>query len=332
MDAIALFERLEQRCIRAGDEERKSLYSALFEIPDAPYTTFIKLGYFRECERQKSPVQRFQDIPSKYKISGNKLQLFISHKWEASDHPDRSRRTLKKLLSLTKHLDDDVAIWLDYCSLPQKHSNGEDRTAELKDFFTFQLSLIPLVILNSQSMFILSDEGVQSGLCCVELLIAQALLHHLNKMIYTRKDQFDTPPLFMTEVDNTMLIETDLIRFDHKMSPKIYCTEIAMKRHKELTEWMNVQLNGGNPTPYSQLISQASPKLISQMMSEFDLTFAEEQDRKVVADMLFKIYDNLSSDPFNSFKWTGKQDFFSMWHYVKGCLGGCLVPNVAYRF
>lgn len=182
-------------------------------------------------------MQRFQDIPIEYKISGSTVQLFISHKWEASDHPDKSRETLSRLLSLTQDCDDDAGIWFDYCSLPQRDSSGEDdRSPKLKDSFRFQLSLIPLIMLSSQCMFLWSDEGVHSGWCCVELLVAQALLHHLNKMIHTRKDEFDTPPLFMTQVGNTMLIETDLIRFDHKMFPKMYCTEIAMKRHKELTD------------------------------------------------------------------------------------------------
>jgi hypothetical protein len=336
MDAIALFERLKKSYIKTDNEEEwKHLYSALLEIPDAPYTTFIKLGYFRERESCKNPVQRFQDIPSEYKISGSlsPVRLFISHKWETRDHPDVSRKTLERLLSLTQDCDDDAAIWLDYCSLPQRHSSGqEDRSPELKAFFKFQLSSIPLIILDSQSMFLWSDKAAHSGWCCIELLVAQALLQHLNKIIYTRKDEFNTPPLLMVQVDNTMLVETDLIRFDHKKFRKIYCSEIAAERHQELIEWMNVKLNDGSPTPYSQVINKVSPESILEMMSEFDLTFTNGSDRDVVANMLFKIYERLSADPFNSFKWNGKQDFFSMWHYVKGCLGSCIVPNVAYHF
>jgi len=146
MDAIALFVQLKRLYVETGDEkELARVYSALFEIPDAPYTTFIKLGYFRSCS---SHVQRFQDIPSEFKISRTPIKLFVSYKWEAKDHPDRSRRTLQTLLSLTHNCHDDAGIWWDYCSLPQRSSaTGEDdRSVELKDFFKFQLSLIPLVL------------------------------------------------------------------------------------------------------------------------------------------------------------------------------------------
>ena len=332
MDAIALFMQLKRFYVATGDDaEWARLYSALFEIPDAPYTTFIKLGYFRRCT---GPVQRFQDIPSEYKISKNPIKLFVSHKWEATDHPDRSRRTLERLLSLTQNCNDDAAVWLDYCSLPQRRaaSGEDDRSAELKDFFRFQLSLIPLVILDSQSMFLWSAEGAHSGWCCVEFLIAQALVQHLNRMIYARKDDFREPPLFVTQVSNRTLVETDLVRFDHRKFQKMYCSDAVMQRHQELVRWMNAELNGGRPTPYTQVIRQVTPALISRMVSEHGLTFTNGPDSDMVSRMLFTIYRRLSFEPFNRFKWTGQVDFFSQWHYVKGCLGSCVVPNVAYCF
>jgi hypothetical protein len=332
MEAITLFKNLRDLNLKDGNEkEWGKVYSMLLEIPDAPYTTFIKLGYFRKC---KEAVQRFQDIPSEYKTFSNPIKLFISHKWEEKNHPDKSKKTLEKLLRLTRNCSDDAAVWWDYCSLPQKNSdNGEDdRSTELKDFFKFQLSLIPLVILDSQCMFLWSEEGINSGWCCIEILIAQALLQHLNKMVYERKDEFKSPPLFVNQVDNNTLVETDLVRFDHKMFQKIYCSQVAIERHKELIVWMNDQLNNGVPTPYSQVIKQVSSELISKMVSEYKLTFTHRADSEFVPKMLFKIYRRLSFEPFNSFKWTGQIDFFSTWHYVKGCLGNCVVPMFSYWF
>lgn len=331
MDPIELFRELRRFYIESGDEkEWAEAYSALFEIPNAPYTTFIKLGYFRGCN---GPVQRFQDIPSEYKTFGSP-RLFVSYKWQASDHADRSRRTLQKLLSLTQDADDDTAVWWDYCSLPQRNSaNGaDDRSVELKEFFKFQLSLIPLVILDSQCMFLWSEDGVHSGWCCIELLVAQALLQHLNRLIYTRKDELAKPPLLVTQVENRTLVETDLIRFDHSMVQKMYCSEIAIQRHRELIVWMNAQLNDGKPTPYTQVIKQVTPELIGRLIAEHGLAFTNRADRGVVARMLGTIYRRLSFEPFNDVKWSGRADFFSMWHYVKGCLGTCVVPNTAYRF
>jgi len=332
MDAIELFMQLKRFYVETGDEKEWALvYSALFEMPEAPYTTFIKLGYFRRCI---DAVQRFQDIPSEYKISRSPAKLFVSHKWEAKDHPDRSRRTLEKLLALTRNCDDDAGVWWDYCSLPQRSSTSgeDDRTVVMKEFFKFQLSLIPLVILDCQCMFLWSAEGLHSGWCCIELLVAEALLQHLNRMIYTRKNQFTKPPLFVTQVGNRTLVETDLFRFDHRIVHKMYCSETAFEQHRNLIGWMNVQVNGGEPTPYTQMIKQVSPQLISRMASEHELGFTNGADSEVVSKMLSTIYSRLSFEPFNTFKWTGQVDFFSQWHYVKGCLGNCVVPNVAYSF
>lgn len=332
MDAITLFTSLKSSHIKTGDEkEWGKVYSSLFEMPNAPYTTFIKLGYFRRC---KGAVERFQDIPNEYKTFNNPIKLFISHKWAAKDHPDKSRATLKSLLSLTQNCDEHAAIWWDYCSLPQRSRNSgkDDRSTELKDFFKFQLSLIPLVILDSQCMFLWSTDGINSGWCCAELLIAQALLQHLNKMIYERRDEFTSPPLFVSQIGSQTLVETDLIRFEHRMFQKIYCSEVAMARHKELIVWMNNQLNGGLPTPYSQVIKHMSPELISKMVAENRLAFTHGADTEIVSEMLFKIYHRLSLEPFENFKWAGKKDFFSLWHYVKGCLGNCIVPTFSYWF
>lgn len=264
MDALALFRQLKQFYIEFGDEEEwGEVYSTLLEIPDAAYTTFIKLGYFRRCS---GPVQRFQDIPSHFHAVKSPVRLFVSHKWQAKDHPDKSRSTLRRLLQLTQHCDDDVGIWFDYCSLPQRNAVGEDdRSSELLEFFKFQLSLIPLIILDSQSMFLWSDEGINSGWCSIELLIAQALLQHLNRMIYARKDEFKKPPLFVTQVGNNTLVETDLVSFDYSVVQKMYCSEAVMQQHGMLIRWMNEQLNNGDPIPYTQLIRQVGSELISQM-------------------------------------------------------------------
>jgi hypothetical protein len=88
MDAFMLFTELKNLWIKKGDEkEWGNLYSSLFEIPDAPYTTFIKLKYFRECNEA---IQRYQDIPANYKTYKSPIKLFISHKWESREHPDKS--------------------------------------------------------------------------------------------------------------------------------------------------------------------------------------------------------------------------------------------------
>ena len=331
MAAIALFNRLKQSCVETGeDSEWGRVYSSLFEMPDAPYTTFTRLGYFRQ---RSAPIERFQDIPSEFKFSKSPTKLFVSHKWESREHPDRSMRTVEQLLSLTQHCDDDAAIWLDYCSLPQRREDGtDDRSEGLKEFFRFQLSLIPLIILDSQCMFLWSGEGVRSGWCCVELLVAHALLHHLNKLVYDRKTDFTTPPLFVTQVGRETVVQSDLVRFDHAIYQKMYCSEVAMQRHQELIGWINTEQNGGKPTPYSQVTAQVTPALISRMVSDHRLTFTNGSDHEVVSRMLYAIYHKLSFEPFNSFKWKGLRDLFSMWHYVKGCLGGCLVPHVAYHF
>lgn len=331
-DAITLFTRLKRKYVLTGqDSEWARLYSALFEIPDAAYTTFIKLGYFRNCRK---PVQRFQEIPAEYKLSrSTPVKLFVSHKWEDRIHPDSSMRTLQRLLSLTQNADDDTGVWWDYCSLPQRNSSGEeDRSVELKEFFKFQLSMIPVVILDSQCMFLWSDEGLNSGWCCIELLVAQALLQHLNKIIYARKGDLKQPPLLVTQVANETRIETDLVRFEHKVFQKMFCTQTAMDRHRQLLEWMNEQVNSGAPTPYTQLIGKVTPSVISRMFSEQRMSFTNGSDREVVSSMLDAIYGRLNFEPFTSFKWTGQQDFFSMWHYVRGSLGSCLVPHVAYAF
>ena len=333
MNALSFFHHLKS--LYNGLEHEKDwayLYSSLFEIVNAPYTTFIKLKYFRECQ---DIVQRFQDIPDEYKTyPNNPEQLFISHKWETYNHPDISKRTLNELLSLTTNFSDDAAVWWDFCSLPQRNpvTNIDDRSTELKEFFKYQLSLIPLIILDSRPLFLWQNEGINSGWCCVEILIAQALLQFLNKLIYDRKDIFLTPPLYVIQVENQTLVQSDLVRFEHQVFQRMYSTQAAMNRHKELLCWLNIKLNNGVPTPYTKLLKQVTPKLISQMLWEFDITFTNGSDEEVVSNMLYVIYQRLSTEPFNSFSWKEKINFESTWHYVKGCLGNCVVPNIAYRF
>jgi hypothetical protein len=67
MSAFELFRQLKSYHVKFGSEKEWAVvYSAIFEMADAPYTTFVKLGYFRKC---KGPVARFQDIPSEFKVS-----------------------------------------------------------------------------------------------------------------------------------------------------------------------------------------------------------------------------------------------------------------------
>jgi len=141
MDSISLFQKLKS--FNGFDGSTKSwgtLYSSLFEMPNAEYTSFTKLGYFRNVSE---PIKRFQDVPDHYKTPNDPVKLFVSHRWETKDHPDPSGRTLRKLLSLSKNCSDDAAVWLDYCSLPQRRLNGDDdRSDDLKEYFKYQLSLI----------------------------------------------------------------------------------------------------------------------------------------------------------------------------------------------
>jgi len=279
-------------------------------------------------------VQRFQDIPSEYKkTSVGGARLFVSYKWEDDNHPDRSMRTLERLLRLTQAASDDVGVWWDYCSLPQKNVRGfDDRTDDLRNFFKFQLSLIPLIILDSQCMFLWNERGASSGWCCSEFLLAQAILQSLNKAIYKRKDDFSKPPLYVTQIGNQTLVESDLYRFDHRIEAKIYCDEMVMEAHRSLIQWMNVQANEGRPTPYTEVIGKATPDLIYRMMEEHRKEFGNPADHQVLSDMLAAIYRKLSFEPLDRFKWSGQVEFSSMWHYVKGCFGNCVVPVVAYSF
>jgi hypothetical protein len=80
------------------------------------------------------------------------------------------------------------------------------------------------------------------------------------------------------------------------------------------------------------VVERVTPEIISAMFSKYGMRFANVSDKDVVAKMLAAIYRHLSVDPFGSFKWEGKRDFFSMWHYVKGSIGSGLVPCVAYAF
>lgn len=331
MSALDLFNKLNRFHNPIDEKSWGTLYSNLFEMPNPPYTTFIKLGYFRNCE---GPIDRFQDIPEHYKIYNNPVKIFISHKWETHDHPDISRKTLQQLLSLTHKCNDDDGIWLDYCSLPQpKNSNGtDDLSKELRDFLKFQLTIIPLVILDSQCMFLWSENGLNSGWCCAELLIAQAIMQHLNKLIYAKKGNLIKPPLFVTQIGNHTKVESDLARFDYTLVQKMYVTEVAMRRHDELIAWMNGQLNRSEPIPYSALIKKVEQEVSYKMFSDQKLTFTDPADAVLVPYMLYKIYERLSTEPFTDFKWTGKKDFSSLWHYIKGSLGNCVVPHKAYKF
>lgn len=302
---------------------RGEMYSSLLEFSPPVYTNFVKLEYFRNCQ---DTIDRFQDIPEKYFTLYNAERIFVSHKWKTKEHPDPRRETIDSLLKLTTHFHDETAIWWDFCCLPQRNpkTGVDDRSKEQKGFFKFQLSLIPFIILDTRQMFLWKNEAINSGWCCVENIVSNILRQDLNHLVNNGNSEL--PPFFVTRIENKPLT------FSTKSYERIYTTEIANKRLNEIMRWLKIRLSKDENTPDIDLLGDLSRDIIDEMFQNFKLEFTNGSDRHFVSDLLFTIFQRLKMKNINTTQLSGGENTLSMWHYVKGTYGNCVMPEFSYHF
>ena len=312
-------------------DELAHLYSGLLEQPGTGYAAFVQLEYFRRCAGR---IDRMQDIPERYFAQPRGApKLFVSHKWRGAHHPDPDGRTLARLLELAKPSPPETGVWLDYCSLPQRRADGvDDRSAEDLSLFRLALPLIPLVILESQALFLWGQDGASSGWCNLELLISEALRNHMNRFIYERRAQLENPPLFAYRVGQELVVDSHLAAFPCQMIERAFYDPVARDCHLRLIQTLNQLATGGAPTSYSDVLRSVKPAHLGRLIESQNLRFGVASDRDYVPRMLNRLYEHLSTNPFASFRWGGKRDLMSMWHYVRGALGGGLLPATSYAF
>lgn len=306
------------------DEGLQNMYSALLELSNPVYTNFIKLEYFRNC---RGIVDRFQDIPEKYYATYNNERIFISHKWRTKKHPDPKRATIHKLLMLTSNFDNETAIWWDFCSLPQRNpkTGMDDRSKEQKEFFKFQLSLIPFIILDTRQMFLWKDEGLNSGWCCVETIISNLLMQDLNLLVNVGNSQL--PPFFITHIENNKPTAIPSKNYE-----RVYTTQIANKRLNEIMKWLKIRLSKFENTPDIDLLGDLSKDIIDEMLVHFKLKFTNGSDKSFVSDLLLTIFQRLKTKHISYTQLSGGENTLQMWHYVKGTYGNCVMPKFSYHF
>lgn len=326
-------EHLSIRYVLASDDTLTRLYSILLESIEPVYIAFIKLKYFRSL---KGAIQRYQDIPEQFfcsynndvnSISTSKDRIFISHKWRTREHPDPNRQNLDKLISYTKNFNDDTGIWWDFCCLPQRNpSNGiDDRSKKQKDFFKFQLSLIPQIILDTRQLFLWDEDGVHSGWCGVENIISNILLQDLNALINTEFSNSNSKYL-VVDVANITKVHT--LPFLQRIST----SETANHQFNDIMQWFEIQILGNGKFSNQDFIDKIDINLILRMFDKFNLYFTNGADKEVVALMLFTIFQKLKTKQINTIQLSGYQDFTRLWHYIRGTYGNCTMPKFAYEF
>ena len=86
--------------------------------------------------------------------------LFVSHRWESKEHPDREGNQLKKLRALN-----DCWLIYDYCSFPQAPRSVAD-DANLDQIFDHMSELIECVVV------LYSPDYLQRGWCIYEYIVS----------------------------------------------------------------------------------------------------------------------------------------------------------------
>lgn len=319
----------------SSDNSLAELYSGLLETIEPWYIAFVKLDYFRNL---KGAINRYQDIPEEYftvfkgdpmSIATSAGRIFISHKWQTKEHPDPNRKSLNLLLACTKDFNGDTSIWWDFCCLPQRNpiDGTDDRSTQQKAFFKFQLPLISHIILETRQLILWEKDGLNSGWCCIENIIANVLLQDLNKLVNDGKSLSHKDSFLTVNVQGKTLSERK------NKHVRIYTNEIANQNYNEIMQWFQKKLNYvDNVTSIDEFYYNITQDMILEMIDNFNLTFTNGSDKDFVSNLLFKIFKRLGDKTINTIQLGGEFNYFLFWHDIRGTYGNCVMPSFDYDF
>ena len=136
-------------CWSCNDGE--ALEAALVDDPvhGAPPIRLVDARFFIELDKLNGRLPRRQDLPERAFVPLSRLRrmskgyletdlriLCVSYPWLTSSHPDPRGDSLRQLALCLRYFVDDPftgtgawAVFLDYCSLPQRGVRGEERSA-----------------------------------------------------------------------------------------------------------------------------------------------------------------------------------------------------------
>jgi hypothetical protein len=226
----------------------------------------IRLDNLVSCNRLRESDARmpsWQEVNSEFPELVYRLNreprpiLFVSHRWDAVDHPDPSGWQLRALIRFAKYCmdrgDSDACIWLDYMSLPQK-----PRSADEEVIFRSGLEHIRDVLSRLRHHILLvsgSDDNIiedrnlmlKRGWILYETFLVRARNVYSNVLYerYISAPNFVDDPSPDYSPDLTSLVAIDRAEFIHAWfeKQKITCTNgsdlvyLSRLLHEELTRY-----------------------------------------------------------------------------------------------
>ena len=131
---------------------------------------FVKASKIKDAEVSELP--RFQDLqPERHRVSVHISHVeayrnmfadrlcAVSHCWELKERPDMTGTQLRKIKHFLTERPNIELVWIDWCCMPQKRSDGEDdRSEEQKADFRRMLASVNLLYMAS-TVLVLLDLG-----------------------------------------------------------------------------------------------------------------------------------------------------------------------------
>jgi hypothetical protein len=146
-------------CNRCGEPAKKGITRAMEESISKGTVALVYGSYIEDCWRQRQTLQKRQDLPSasmwhgpeaveQWRQFGRLFLIIVSMSWLAADHPDphlyQVRRLATAISKLKQHAGKfgvrDVAVAIDFCSLPQAPmSEVQQAQLPMKEFHLMYL-------------------------------------------------------------------------------------------------------------------------------------------------------------------------------------------------
>lgn len=301
----------------------KSFYKSMSDL-EMLATHFIKRSYLEDLTK----LPRMQEIPKQAFLMDCKSPLFISYLWRDTNRPNDNM--LNDLRSLVPN-NEKIGLWIDYCCLPQKRSDGEDdRTEEEILFFKSQLQYIPTILLKSQTIVLWDIKNIDRAWCFVELVLADIFKNVIMKQIYNCKNKLSEAMMYVTQTYDPMeycvtggVIGTPVA--------KILCPNNIKNIPNIFYNHLLNQL-GMSPTPLTTLLGYVKRLHIDNYFEEYQLKCTNIHDIRVLKDLLLRVCEFAGSYDVTSIKWTGKIHYTQLIPYIMANTSDFTVDLVDYKF
>jgi len=181
-DRLALPRALAEHCLRDVFEEDSRRGTS------AEYVAFIRRSTLQRLERLPNHRDVQAELVDYRHIDNLVLQgplswwdedhdsidaspcVFVSHRWQSTDHPDPDGTTLRQILSRLEQIPGEVYLWIDYCCLPQSRA-GTTPTAEETWQLQRGLARMSEIVKSCDLLILYTEDYLDRVWCYTEIVV-----------------------------------------------------------------------------------------------------------------------------------------------------------------